>query len=95
MVSGLIVPAIALVALAFVDSSQKDLALGLLVVAVGSNAAVYSGFNVNHIDLSPNHAGILMGITNGLSNIFSIIAPLAIKVIPYEQVRTTSRLLKT
>jgi MFS family permease len=82
---GLMVPAITLVALAFVDSSQKDLALALLVITVGFNAAVYSGFNVNHIDLSPNHAGPLMGITNSLSNVVSILAPLAIKVIPYEQ----------
>ncbi|EFA07863.1 putative inorganic phosphate cotransporter [Tribolium castaneum] len=82
---GLIIPAIALVALGFVDSTQDTLALVLLVVAVGFNAAVFSGFNVNHIDLSPNHAGILMGITNSLSNIFSIVAPLAIKAIPYEQ----------
>ncbi|RZB39599.1 inorganic phosphate cotransporter [Asbolus verrucosus] len=82
---GLMIPAIALVCLGFVDSEQKDLALALLVIAVGFNAAIFSGFNVNHIDLSPNHAGILMGITNSLSNIFSIIAPLAIEVIPYEQ----------
>ncbi|KAJ3645136.1 hypothetical protein Zmor_022822 [Zophobas morio] len=82
---GIVIPAIALVALGFVDSAQRDLALDLLVVAVGFNAAVFSGFNVNHIDLSPNHAGILMGITNSLSNVFSIIAPLIIKVIPYEQ----------
>lgn len=79
-------PAVALLGLAFVDSSQKILALVLLVIAVGTNAGVYSGFNVNHIDLAPNHAGILMGITNSLSNIFSIIAPLAVKVIPYEEV---------
>lgn len=79
-------PALALLGLAFVGSDQKILALILLVIAVGANAGVYSGFNVNHIDLSPNHAGIMMGITNSLSNIFSIIAPLAVKVIPYEEV---------
>lgn len=85
--AGKVIPAGALIALSFVDSSQKNLAVGLLVVAVGFNAATYSGFNVNHIDVSPNHAGILMGITNSVSNVLSIIAPLIIKVIPYEQVR--------
>lgn len=58
----------------------------LLVIAVGMNAATYSGFNVNHIDLSPTHAGTLMGITNSISNVFSILAPLAVKVVGKDQV---------
>lgn len=59
----------------------------LLVIAVGVNAAVFCGFQVNHIDISPNYSGILMGITNGSSNIFSIIAPLVVQVIVTNEVR--------
>lgn len=33
---------------------------------------------MNHIDIAPNFAGTLMGITNGLANIMSIIAPLLV-----------------
>lgn len=79
-------PAIALTWLAFVKEGQKDLALTLLVIAVGIDAAVYSGFNVNHLDLAPNYGGILMGITNSLSNILSIVAPLSLNVMGHEEV---------
>lgn len=34
------------------------------------------GFNVNHLDLSPNFARILMGLTNGSANVTSILGPL-------------------
>lgn len=48
----------------------------MLTVAVGINSAVYVGFQVNHIDLAPKHAGTMMGITNAAANIFSIIGPI-------------------
>ncbi|CAH0563482.1 unnamed protein product [Brassicogethes aeneus] len=75
---GLFIPAAALVALAFLPKEQGTLAIVLLVVAVGINSATFCGYNVNHIDISPNHAGVLMGITNSVSNVCSILAPLAI-----------------
>lgn len=78
---GFVGPAIALVGLALVDSDDKVLAVTLLVLAVGINSSTYCGYQVNHIDLSPTHAGTLMGITNGIANIFSIVAPLAVEVI--------------
>nr|CAI5821356.1 unnamed protein product [Callosobruchus analis] len=53
-----------------VGESHYVWAIALLVIAVGFNSAVFSGYNVNHIDLSPVHAGTLMGITNSVSNIF-------------------------
>lgn len=78
---GLIVPAIALVFLSFMNEDHKNWAIGLLIVAVSVNSATYSGFNVNHMDISPNHSGILMGITNCFSNVFSLIAPLVVQVV--------------
>lgn len=38
----------ALIALGYVTASQKDLAVILLVVAIGINAATYLGFQVSH-----------------------------------------------
>lgn len=73
---GEIVPAIALVALGFVSSDQPALAIGILIVAVASNIAIYCGHHANHMDLSPNFAGPLMGFTNAAANICSILAPL-------------------
>jgi ACS family sodium-dependent inorganic phosphate cotransporter-like MFS transporter 5 len=78
-------PAIALVALGFVPNDQSTLSVILLILVVGINAAVFCGFQVNHIDLAPNHAGTMMGITNGFSNIFSIIAPLVVQVVVYDE----------
>lgn len=78
---GLMVPALALFILDFIGSGQKEVTIFFLVIAVGFNAGVYSGYNVNHIDISPVHSGTLMGITNTASNICSIIAPLAVDAI--------------
>lgn len=87
---GTLVPAVALTVLAFAEDGQKGLVIGLLIAAVGFNAAVFSGFNVNHIDLSPNHSGFLMGITNGFSNIAGILAPYAVDFIVTDQVIKTN-----
>ncbi|XP_023299760.2 putative inorganic phosphate cotransporter [Lucilia cuprina] len=71
------IPMIALITLAFCDSSNILLAVILIILTVGFNAASFLGFQVNHIDLSPNFAGVLMGITNCAANVMSILAPLA------------------
>ncbi|CAO1408559.1 unnamed protein product [Diamesa hyperborea] len=76
---GLWGPMLALIALAFISSKeQSTLAVTLVTIAVGINAATYLGFQINHIDLAPNHSGTLMGITNCSANIMSIIAPLLV-----------------
>ncbi|XP_063916988.1 putative inorganic phosphate cotransporter [Zophobas morio] len=72
------IPAIALIVLGFVDNAQKELAIGLLVVAVGTNAWTQCGYLVNPIDLSPNHAGTITGLVNCFSTIFSILGPLSV-----------------
>lgn len=76
---GLIIPGLALVFLGLVTSVTP--AIVLLVIAVAVNSAIYCGFNVNHIDLSPNHSGTMMGITNCISNICSLLAPLVVQVV--------------
>lgn len=76
---GLWGPMIALICLAFITSeAQSTLAVVLVTLAVGINAATYLGFQINHLDLAPNHSGTLMGITNCSANIMSIIAPLLV-----------------
>lgn len=40
----------------------------------------------NHLDLAPNYAGTLMGITNCVANIISIIAPLVVGFVVQEEV---------
>lgn len=73
---GLWIPAIALVILPYM--SQSEWAVFLLTIAVGFNGATYVGYMVNHMDLSPNFAGTLMGLTNSIANIMSVLGPLSV-----------------
>ncbi|CAD7076691.1 unnamed protein product [Hermetia illucens] len=75
------IPMVALIELGYMTKESTGLAIALLTLAVGMNAAVYLGFQENHIDLAPNHAGTLMGITNCAANIMSLIAPLTVNAI--------------
>lgn len=75
------IPMISLVALGYVTKEHSTLAVVLLTLTVGISAATYLGFQVNHIDLSPNYAGTLMGITNGAANVMSAMAPLAVGMV--------------
>ncbi|XP_050308597.1 putative inorganic phosphate cotransporter [Anthonomus grandis grandis] len=72
---GALCPAIVLTVLGFVPAENVYLIEALLIITVGINAAIWCGFQVNPVDLSPRYSGILMGVSNGSSNIFSIISP--------------------
>ncbi|XP_073811730.1 putative inorganic phosphate cotransporter isoform X1 [Musca autumnalis] len=75
------IPMISLIALGYVTKEHATLAVVLLTLTVGISAATYLGFQVNHIDLSPNYAGTLMGITNGSANVMSALAPLCVGLV--------------
>ena len=63
-----VIPAYGLLGLAYVGCNQS-MSIFWLCVCVGFNGAVYSGFFGNHMELSPNYAGTLMGFTNMAANI--------------------------
>lgn len=90
---GLFIPAISLITLSFIESTNKEAVITLLVITVGFNAGHYSGFNINHIDLAPAYAGVLMGISNTVSAVFTICAPLAVDLVKsisgYTEVKRT------
>lgn len=46
-----------------------------ITVAVGLGAFAWSGFAVNHLDIAPQYASILMGISNTFATIPGIISP--------------------
>lgn len=69
-------PALLLITLCIVGASSKNVVILLLVLAVSSGTNC--GMNLNHIDLSPIHAGTLMAMTNSTAAIFAILAPLAV-----------------
>jgi len=64
-----------LIGLSYLDCTQTALAVALLVLAVSMSGFVYSGYFVNHMDIAPQYAGTLMGISNGIAAISGFIAP--------------------
>ncbi|XP_060526465.1 putative inorganic phosphate cotransporter [Cylas formicarius] len=76
---GLITPGVMLILLSYTKPDQPLRAVTLLVIGVTFNAATLCGWSINHMDLSPNHAGTMMGLTSGISNISGIIAPLVVQ----------------
>ncbi|XP_061938507.1 putative inorganic phosphate cotransporter isoform X4 [Apis cerana] len=68
-------PAIALAAASYTGCNSW-LTVTILTVGVGLNGGIYSGFKVNHLDISPRFAGILMSFTNCLANLAGLLAPI-------------------
>lgn len=56
----------------------------LLTVSMTLLAAMYLGFQINHLDLSPNHAPALMGFTNLWANLLSVLGPIVTPLIVTE-----------
>ncbi|XP_064383500.1 sialin-like [Halichondria panicea] len=56
----------------------------LLSVAVGSTGFSLAGFNINHLDIAPRFAGVLMGITNSAGTIPGFVGPVVAKSIAVE-----------
>ncbi|XP_037954289.1 putative inorganic phosphate cotransporter isoform X2 [Teleopsis dalmanni] len=73
-----LVPAAALIGIGFLDEDQKTLAIVLMTANVGINAGSTIGSALNTIDLSPNHAGVLMGVVNTAANVVPILTPLLV-----------------
>jgi len=47
-------------------------------LALAVNGISFSGYLITHVDMSPEYAGILMGITNSIANIPGFIAPMVV-----------------
>lgn len=54
-------------------------AIVALILAVGVSGFAITGFNVNHLDLAPRYASILMGMSNGVGTIAGIVCPVVVK----------------
>lgn len=69
-------PAIALI-IASYTGCNRALTVAILTVGVGFNGGIYAGFKINHLDLTPRYAGILMAFTNCSANLAGLLAPIA------------------
>lgn len=77
---GFVGPALCLYLITLIDRSQLWCVV-LLIISMGFNGFILAGFNVTHVDMSPNYAGTLMGITNCVANFAGFLAPYTIGVI--------------
>jgi len=60
--------------LLFVNSADTPLFAMLLICgALGMLALTWSGFGPNHLDIAPNHAGLLLGVTNTAGSLPGIV----------------------
>lgn len=48
--------------------------------------SVSSGFNVNHLDIAPRYASILMGISNGVGTLSGMVCPLIVGALTIHKV---------
>ncbi|XP_075168885.1 putative inorganic phosphate cotransporter [Haematobia irritans] len=75
------IPAVGLIGIGFLDDNNKALAIGLMTAIVALNSGNIIGSSLNTIDLSPNHAGLLMSVVNTIANFTPFISPLVVGVI--------------
>lgn len=77
---GMIGPAIFLVATGYIGCNYT---VAVLFVTISSALGGFSmsGFNINHLDIAPSYAGILLGITNTFATIPGMVGPVIAKVL--------------
>lgn len=49
--------------------------ISCIIIAVGLGAFAWCGFAVNHLDIAPQHASVLMGISNTFATVPGIVSP--------------------
>lgn len=90
---GEFIPGVLLVILAYIGKDHRSLAVTILIFSVMTNVGVFCGHQANHMDLSPNYAGPIMGFTNATASIWSIVAPLVDGALISNAVRIFSKIV--
>ncbi|GFS51063.1 putative inorganic phosphate cotransporter [Trichonephila inaurata madagascariensis] len=73
---GLFGPAICLLGVT-VSGCRPELIVALLSMALALNGFIYSGFNITHVDMSPEYAGPPLFIVDPLPDLVYIVRPVA------------------
>lgn len=79
-------PAVCLMCMVLVECNRLG-TISLLFTAITLQGGICTGFMVNHIDIAPNFAGTLYGITNAVATIPAWVAPLMVGALTNNQVR--------
>uniref|UniRef100_A0A8C5G956 Sialin n=1 Tax=Gouania willdenowi TaxID=441366 RepID=A0A8C5G956_GOUWI len=72
--AGMIGPAVFLVATGYTGCNYI-MAIAFLTISSSLGGISASGFNINHLDIAPSYAGILLGITNTFATIPGMVGP--------------------
>eukprot|EP00794_Sanderia_malayensis_P012121 gene12121-13372_t len=78
---GFFIPAGLLIVTSYMGCSQIPAAVSLLALSVGLLACNNAAYSINHLDVAPNYAGVLQGITNSAGTVPGFIAPLVVGVL--------------
>uniref|UniRef100_A0A8C2HTX3 Sialin n=1 Tax=Cyprinus carpio TaxID=7962 RepID=A0A8C2HTX3_CYPCA len=71
---GMVGPAVFLIAAGYTGCNYV-LAIAFLTLSSSLGGISASGFNINHLDIAPSYAGILLGITNSFATIPGMVGP--------------------
>jgi len=71
-------PAVALVILSYVSDQNVVGSMFCLIAATAAISGQAIGSSLNHVDLSPNFAGLLFGMSNTLMSAAGVISPIVI-----------------
>ncbi|XP_046962471.1 vesicular glutamate transporter 1 [Vanessa cardui] len=66
-------------------ADNKYVATIELTLGVACSGFAISGYNVNHLDIAPRYASILMGLSNGIGTIAGFIVPIVIDYMTQEK----------
>ncbi|KAG5875714.1 hypothetical protein JTB14_000471 [Gonioctena quinquepunctata] len=78
---GTMCPCIALIMIGNSGSDQVNKCVALLITTLGLSSACYSGHSINNVDISPNHAGTIYGLSSQIGMIIACIGPLVVDFI--------------
>jgi MFS family permease len=94
MTVGLALTSGALLAVAYIPDLTTSVAIALLCLAMVGNGVGNSGWLVNHLDIAPPYAGLLMGISNTFGTVPGFVAPQVTDMITTADPLTQPGLLK-
>ena len=84
--AGFLVPACLFISTSYVGCDYTSLAVTLFSLAIGIQGLNGSSYTVNHLDIAPRFAGVLMGISNSVATIPEIISPYVVGLLTDNQV---------
>jgi len=63
------------IAAGYVTSTDYTTAIMMMTLGIGLNGFAESGFLINHLDIAPAFASVLLGVTNTAGTLSGIISP--------------------